>query len=103
MLRVEPGDIPTAQQDIALVGKEQPGDDMQGRRLAAARRPEEGEELTLLDREVNGPDAEGAAVILQHAPQLQDGRRHAGAPTWLAGGYPLPNTSLSQRLLIWSR
>ena len=51
-----PGDVRAAQPDRAGGGHFQPGDHSEGCRLAAARRPEQGEELAVMDGEIGVPD-----------------------------------------------
>jgi hypothetical protein len=74
--RVEPRDVAAAEPHLPLVGEEEAGDDVERGRLAAAARAQEGEELPLLDHEVDRPDAERGAVALQHAPELEDRLGH---------------------------
>ena len=52
ILRLLPGDVLAADPDLPGVDVEQAGDGVEQRRLAAARRPEEHDELALLDIEV---------------------------------------------------
>ena len=48
--RRQQGDVLVIQEDLAVRGKLEPGDEAQQRCLAATRRPKQGEELVLADR-----------------------------------------------------
>jgi hypothetical protein len=74
----------------ALVGRNQAGDDRHERRLAGARRADDGEELALLDREVDahehGLRTAGARVALRDAAELE--QRHVRPPARAARRRP---------------
>ena len=55
-------DAPPAQQHLALARPQQPGDALQQRRLPAARRPDDADELAVLDRERDSPIARVACA-----------------------------------------
>ena len=89
--RLDGRHVHAVDEDLAVGGVEQPGDQPEKRRLAAARRPDHGGRLTRPRHQVDGPQhrllgtrvAEPAAADLQVAvaPQLHDGRgrRHHAA------------------------
>jgi hypothetical protein len=62
-------DVDAAQLDGPLVGQLEAGDEAQGRRLAGARRAEQGEELPAPDVEVDAVDGRGGAEALDEAAQ----------------------------------
>ena len=59
-----------AEQERALVGVLEPGDQAQGRRLAAAGRTEQREKLTVPDAEAEVVHRGDVAVALRHPPEL---------------------------------
>ena len=80
---------PAVDVDLAVGGILQPGDDLQERALAAARRPEQDEELARLDIEVDAlQGGVTAAVALRHAHQLDR-----------SGGWRRPASSAVRSLL----
>jgi len=68
-----------ADRDAPGVVALQPGDHAQGRRLAAARRPEQGDELAVLDGEVDRIDCLHRAEV--PADRLQGDAGHGSGPT----------------------
>ena len=70
----QPGDVGAVDPDRALVRALEAGDQPQRRRLPAAGRPEEREELTLADLEVEPVDGDERAEALGHADELDVGR-----------------------------
>jgi hypothetical protein len=62
--------VGSADQDLALVRLLEAGDQPQRRGLAAARRPQERQELALADLQVDGVDCRESAEALRHGTQL---------------------------------
>ena len=71
-----------AEPDLAARRGHEAADQVQRRRLAAARRPEQAEELAVLDAQVERPQRLDAPVALGHAAQARCGRhpRSLGLP-----------------------
>jgi hypothetical protein len=65
------GDIAPGQLDPALVRPLEAGDQPQGRRLARARGPEQGEELAARDLEIDAVDCDDIAVGLADADEAE--------------------------------
>ena len=68
-------DHPPADQDVAGGRGLQPGDHPEQGGLAAARRPEEDQELALLDREVDAVHRRVAGELLAQCPGLDGGHQ----------------------------
>jgi hypothetical protein len=66
------GDVAPVQRQRAAVDVLQPGDQPQQRGLAAARRPDEDDELAALDRQVDALDGAQVAEVLLDALELQE-------------------------------
>src|SRR6185295_10850246 len=78
---------------------------MEQRRLARARRPDERQQLTGADRQVDpveGHDRRGARILLAHLAKFEDAGfedagfedgAHAGTTIFVPGWRPLPRTS----------
>ena len=75
VVRGESGDVRSAEQDGAGGRKLEPGDHAEHRGLAAARWPEEREELAVVDREVDAVDRGDVTEALGEADELDRGRR----------------------------
>ena len=73
LARRQLGDVAPVELDAAAADLGQPGDHAQQRRLAAARRADEDDELALLDRQVHALDDAHVAVGLLDILQLQIG------------------------------
>ena len=67
-------DRPAAQKHVASRGRLQPRDQAERRRLAAAGRPQEADDLTGADVQVDGVDGDQVAEDLGQAPERD--RRH---------------------------
>src|SRR5258708_39877297 len=83
-------EVAAADEDLAGAGRLQPGDHAQGRGLAAARRPQQGEELAILDLEVevvHGAKAVGIDLLdaLEH-------KCHDTNPGYLTAPSVMPRT-----------
>ena len=76
VLGIEPCDIPGAEHDAPLVGKQETSHDVQRGGLAAPARSQQREELALAHVDVDGPHAERRAVPLDHTLELEDRPRH---------------------------
>jgi hypothetical protein len=74
LVRRHRGDVAPAELDPASIGPLKAGDQSEQRRLARPRWTEQGEELALLDRQVDPGDGDDLAVVLADAFQAQ-GRR----------------------------
>ena len=68
--RLDLVDHPAVEAHLARARRIDPGEQEQGRRLAAARRPEQGDELAVLDREVEMVDRDHLAPRLVQTGQL---------------------------------
>jgi hypothetical protein len=84
-------DISAAQLDVALIRALEARDQTQRRRLARARRPEQGEELACLDLEVDAVHRDDVSVGLAHAHEA-----HGGSAAWVGVEGPLLGRSLLQ-------
>ena len=68
--------------DLALVGHVEAGDDVEQRRLAAARRSHHRDELAAADVEVGAAQRpHRGGVLLERAEHLADARRRGRVPT----------------------
>ena len=74
-----PGDRPAGDLGVAARRQEEGGQDAQGRRLAGAVRPDQAEDLTGLDVQVDAGDGERAVVALDQALGPDDGT-HSTSP-----------------------
>ncbi len=72
---IEVVDQPVADVDVAAGDLDQAGDDVERGRLAAAGRPDQGDELAVLDRERDVVDGDHVAVALDQI--LQTDLSHA--------------------------
>ena len=79
-VRRHAGDRLAGQQDLALGRLLEAGDHAQGRRLAAARRPEQRVELAARDAQVHAVDGRDVAEPLGDPEDLDVGRRRPRAP-----------------------
>ena len=61
--------------NLAVVGLEQARDDAQGRRLAAARRPEQADELAVSDCQLDRIDSDDSGVALGQLVEIEPGHR----------------------------
>jgi hypothetical protein len=66
-------DAPASQQDVAGRGLFQPGQHAQQRRLARSGGPHDGEELALVDVEIDAVDGGEVAEVLGQRSELQNG------------------------------
>ena len=95
ILRRHIGDVTVTDQDVALVDRFEPGQHPQRRRLAAARRADQHEELAVADLEVERIDGRGVGARVGPAGVLErdggqavllvswDVRRPVAPPSWL--------------------
>src|SRR5207253_755217 len=72
----EPGDVGAVEADAAGIRRGGPGDEIEERRLAGAVRPEEAEELALLDVEIHAAHGLDPAEALLQALDLENA--HSG-------------------------
>src|SRR5207302_8332608 len=72
-------DVLTAEEDLALVGRQQPADQVDERRLAGAVGADEGEHLALLHAEVHAIPRAELAELLHHGLRLEQ-HAHLGPP-----------------------
>ena len=63
--------------DLALVRRVEPGDDVEGRRLAGAVRPDQADDLTLGDVEGDAVEGDDPAEPASDVPQREQGHRPA--------------------------
>src|SRR5690606_34229501 len=70
-LRRQRVDAPAVQQDLAVRERQQAGEAVQRRRLAAARRAQQGDELARADGQVEAGEGVHAAEAPADAPQLE--------------------------------
>src|SRR5207247_420830 len=73
------GDVLAPEQDLPAVGREEPGDQIDERRLAGAVGADEREHLPLLDREIHVVHGVGVAEILDEI--LGDQEAHVSSPS----------------------
>jgi hypothetical protein len=69
----QPRDVASADQDVAGIGRLEPGDHPQQRGLARTAGPEQREELVLVDSQLDTADRFGLAETLGDVADLQDG------------------------------
>ena len=96
-------DVGTADRDAAAVGREDACDQTQERRLAAARRPQHGEELTGPDLDVDAVDRRRRAEPLDERLGLQPRGSSAHRLRIRAVGYFSGRTSRSKTLIQSAR
>jgi len=77
--RRQAGNRAPLDENLACRGREETRDQAQRRRLAAARRPEQREELAFAHLEVDAGDGDRGAVALLDAGEAQRGLRHVRA------------------------
>ena len=73
-------DAPPGDDDLARCRADEAGDRAQDRRLAAARRPEQGHEAALVDREIDIVHGDERPIGERDAPQIDGGLSHARHP-----------------------
>src|SRR5207245_9154441 len=78
-------DVVAAEEDVALVGRQQPADQVDERRLARAVGADEGEHLALLHAEVDAVHRAKLAELLHHGLRLE---QHAHRSSWGAAIWP---------------
>jgi hypothetical protein len=72
-------DVAGAEQDVALGHRFVPGHHAQGRRLAAARRPEKAAVAAAEDAQIDPVDRDGGAVRLHEMDQFEFGAAHVAS------------------------
>ena len=101
LLRWEVGDVPVPDQEPAVVGALQTGEESQRRRLAAAGRPDDDEELAVVDHEIE-PVERRTDVAREAASDLlvRDRRHGATFPSPAGTCRTIRVTGCAQRSLL---
>jgi hypothetical protein len=74
-VRLEPDDVPPVEEDVAAVGRVDPGDEVEERRLPGAVGADHAHDLALVDPEVEPVDHLQPSEGLAHALELEQGHQ----------------------------